>query len=64
MTFHTRSSVLQGELVLELGNLSVTYLTAHCEIFVARFEIFKQSVTSRLGTSRVLGATHRSCHRP
>ena len=46
---HTRS-VLEGELVLELGKLSVTYLTAHCEIFVIGFEKFKQSLTSRLGS--------------
>ena len=53
MRFHTRS-VLEGELVLELGKLSVTYLTAHCEIFVRITEAAPRAPVRALLADRVI----------
>ena len=53
MRFHTRS-VLEGELVLELGKLSVTYLTAHCAIFVRITEAAPRAPVRALLADRVI----------
>ena len=57
MRFHTRS-VLEGELVLELGKLSVTYLTAHCEIFVRITEAAPRAPVRALLADRVISFGH------